>query len=167
MHPSLYLFLLLRLWSPPTTHKHTHTQKQLRSICISFFFLYIFLWKMFDRLHQCKYWRGVERGSNKTGETWEKRHEAQWMNRREKKEMYAQRAGQSEAKRDEESRCSLYPAATLPILSMKDRNTEEKWKRRICITKPLSLHQCISLFHYYSYQCISLFYDSLSAQMYR
>lgn len=38
MHPSLYLFLLLRLWSPPTTHKHTHTQKAIE-IHLHFFFL--------------------------------------------------------------------------------------------------------------------------------
>ena len=31
-----------------------------------------------------------------------------------------------EAERDEESRCSLYPPATSLILTMKDRNTEEK-----------------------------------------
>lgn len=52
------------------------------------------------------------------GDTCEKRETAvQWANKREK-EPNAQRgrAEQREAKRDEESRCSLYPAATLLIL---------------------------------------------------
>lgn len=35
-----------------------------------------------------------------------------------------------EKARDEESRCSLYPPATSLILTMKDRNTEEKPQKK-------------------------------------
>lgn len=53
IHPSLYPFLLLCLWSLtlPLEHTHIHTHKHLRSICVSFFF---FFCEMFDRLHRCK-----------------------------------------------------------------------------------------------------------------
>lgn len=67
-----------------------------------------------------------------------------------KRERWVDRAGEvGEKARDEESRCSLYPPATSLILTMKDRNTEEKsQKGRRCIIKPLfcSLHFSLFLF---------------------
>lgn len=117
------------------THTQTHRRTQTLQIHLHFLSRFFFC-EMFDRLHQCKKW---SRGERERQNGWDSRKERGSTTREQETEKKRQKAKRGERKRDEESRCSLYPPATSLILAMKDRHRGE-------ITKTEDVHYQSALF---------------------
>lgn len=115
------------------TGTHTQTHRRTQTLQIHLHFLsHFFFCEMFDRLHQCKKWI---RGERERQNGWDSRKERGSATREQETEKKRQKAKRGERKRDEESRCSLYPPATSLILAMKDRQRRNNKNRGCALPK--------------------------------